>query len=146
MTVQLAADARTRTNPGLAVALGVLRQRFGERFADSEAVRRQHGHQTTWLANQPPDGVVFAESTEEVAEVVRVCAEHNVPVIAFGVGSSLEGHVNAPFGGVSVDLSRMNRVLAVHSEDLDAVVAYVRTIPPIVNKVERTDFQKQVFK
>src|SRR5919206_60768 len=72
--------------------------------------------------HQPPDGVVFAERTEDVQEVVRLCAEHRVPVIAFGTGTSLEGHVNAPHGGISVDLGRMNRVLAVHAEDLDCVV------------------------
>jgi D-lactate dehydrogenase (cytochrome) len=66
--------------------------------------------------------VVFAESTEEVRDIVRVCAEHRVPVIPFGVGTSLEGHLNAPYGGISVDLSRMNRVVAVHAEDLDCVV------------------------
>jgi D-lactate dehydrogenase (cytochrome) len=68
----------------------------------------------TWLANQPPDGVAFAESTEDVAEIVRICAEHRVPVIPFGTGTSLEGHTNAPGGGVSIDLSRMNKVLAVN--------------------------------
>jgi D-lactate dehydrogenase (cytochrome) len=66
--------------------------------------------------------VVFAESTEEVIEVVRLCAEARVPVIPFGTGTSLEGQVNAPFGGVSLDLSRMNRILAVHAEDFDCVV------------------------
>ncbi len=121
MTVQLAVGAR-RNDAGIAVALPILRQRFGERFVDSEAVRRQHGHQMTWLVNQPPDAVVFPEATAEVADIVRICATHDVPVIPFGVGSSLEGHVNAPFGGVSVDMSRMNRILAVHAEDLDAVV------------------------
>ncbi len=122
MTVQLAVGAAARNDAGIAVALPILRQRFGDRFADSEAVRRQHGHQTTWLVNQPPDAVVFAESTDEVVDIVRICDTHSVPIIAFGVGSSLEGHVNAPFGGVCVDMSRMNRILAVHAEDLDVVV------------------------
>ena len=103
-------------------AIGVLRQRFGERLSTGQSVREQHGHTTTWLANQMPDAVVFAESTEEVADVVRVCAEYRVPVIAFGTGTSLEGHVNAPYGGVTIDLSRMNTILAVHAEDLDCVV------------------------
>ena len=122
MTVQLAVGAAARNDAGIAAALPILRRRFGDRYVDSEAVRRQHGHQTTWLVNQPPDAVVFPESTAEVAEIVRTCAAHDVPVIAFGVGSSLEGHVNAPFGGVSVDTSRMNRIVAVHAEDLDVVV------------------------
>ncbi|POF28697.1 D-lactate dehydrogenase (cytochrome) [Roseibium marinum] len=105
-----------------AQAIAELKDRFGERCATSAALREQHGHTTTWLKNQPPDAVVFAESTEEVAETVRLCAARKVPVIPFGTGSSLEGHVNAPFGGVSLDLSRMNSVLEVHAEDLDCRV------------------------
>src|SRR4029079_10143242 len=69
-----------------------------------------------------PDAVVFGETTEEVAEVVRICGDHRVPLIAFGVGTSLEGHVNAPGGGVTLDLSRMNRILTIHAEDLACVV------------------------
>jgi D-lactate dehydrogenase (cytochrome) len=111
-----------RRKSGTAIAVGVLKQRFGERLSEAASLREQHGHTTTWLPNQPPDAVIFVESTEEVAEIVGVCAEHRTPVIAFGTGSSLEGHLNAPFGGISVDLSRMNRVLAVHAEDLDCVV------------------------
>ncbi|KAB2864258.1 MAG: FAD-binding protein, partial [Bauldia sp.] len=122
MTVQVAVEPVTRNDAGIATALPILAERFGERFVRSEAVRRQHGHTTTWLANQAPDAVVFPESTEEVADIVRICSDHGVPVIAFGVGSSLEGHVNAPGGGVSVDTGRMNRVLSVHAEDLDCVV------------------------
>jgi D-lactate dehydrogenase (cytochrome) len=116
------AAAAERKKNGTAIAIAVLKQRFGERLSESMALREQHGHTTTWIPNQPPDAVVFAENTEEVAEVVRVCSEHGTPVIPFGTGSSLEGHVNAPFGGVSLDLSHMNRILAVHAEDLDCVV------------------------
>jgi D-lactate dehydrogenase (cytochrome) len=122
MAIHLAAGATAHNDAGIAVALPILKQRFGERFADSEALRRQHGHTTTWLVNQPPDAVVFPETTEEIVEIVRICAAHGVPMIPFGAGSSLEGHVNAPYGGVSVDMGRMNRVLAVHPEDLDVVV------------------------
>ena len=122
MAIQLAVGATARNDAGIAAALPLLRQRFGERYADSEALRQQHGHTTTWLVNQAPDAVVFPETTEEVVEIVRICAANDVPMIPFGVGSSLEGHVNAPHGGVSVDMSRMNRVLAVHAEDLDVVV------------------------
>src|SRR5258707_5883648 len=103
----------TRNDDGIAVAVGVLKQRFGERLSQGASVREQHGHTTTWLKNQPPDAVIFAEQTDEVREIVRVCADHRVPVIPFGTGSSLEGHLNAPSGGVSVDLSRMNRIVAV---------------------------------
>lgn len=122
MTIQVAVEPVSRNEAGLAAALPILADRFGPRFVRSEAVRRQHAHTLTWLANQPPDGVVFAESTADVVDVVKVCAAHGVPVIPFGVGSSLEGHTNAPGGGISIDLLRMNRVLGVHPEDLDCVV------------------------
>ena len=122
MTFQVAVTPVARNEAGIAAALPILKQRFGERFVRSESIRQQHGATTTWLANQPPDAVVFVETTEEVADLVRICAEHRVPVIPFGVGTSLEGHVNAPGGGISIDFSRMNRVLAVHAEDLDCVV------------------------
>ena len=99
-----------------------LAARFGNRLVTSEAVRMQHGHTLTWLPNAPPDAVVFAESREDVIDAVRICAAHDAPLVPFGVGTSLEGHVNALHGGLSLDFSRMNRVLAVHSEDLDCVV------------------------
>ena len=88
----------------------------------SQAVREQHGNTVTWIENQPPDAVVFPQTTEDVQEIVRICAAHRVPVIPFGAGTSLEGHVNAPHGGVSIDFRDMNQVLAVHAEDLDCVV------------------------
>ncbi len=120
--MSLAIVQAERNDSGIELAGRILAQRFGDRFAASPALREQHGHTTTWLPNQMPDGVVFAESTQEVAEAVSICAEHRVPVIAFGTGTSLEGHVNAPAGGFSIDLSRMNRIIAVHAEDLDCVV------------------------
>ena len=111
-----------RNEAGIAAALGVLKQRFGERFSTGEAIRAQHAHTTTYLPAQLPDGVAFVESGAEAAEIVKVCATHRCPVIPFGVGTSLEGHVNAPGGGISIDLTRMNRIIAVHAEDLDCVV------------------------
>ena len=99
-----------------------LAARFGNRFTASEAIRRQHGHTLTWLENQPPDAVVFAEDKDDVIALVRLCAKHDAPIVPFGIGSSLEGHVNAPHGGVSLDCSRMNKILAVNAEDLDCVV------------------------
>ena len=99
-----------RNDSGIELVVKILAQRFGERFSAAAAVREQHGHTTTWLPNQAPDGVVFAHSTEEVATVVGICAEHRVPIIPFGTGSSLEGHVNAPAGGISIDLSQMKAV------------------------------------
>ena len=87
-----------------------------------EAIRQAHGHTLTWLKNEPPDAVVFAESKEDVIDLVKLCARHDAPIVPFGIGSSLEGHVNAAHGGVSLDLSRMNNVLAVNAEDLDCVI------------------------
>ncbi len=99
-----------------------LAARFGNRLVTSLAVRQQHGHTLTWIPNMPPDAVVFPQSTEEVSEIVKLCAANGVPVIAFGTGTSLEGHVNAVYGGVCIDMSQMKRIVAVHAEDLDVVV------------------------
>lgn len=107
---------------GIAVALGVLRQRFGEQLQTSQALREQHAHTTTYLPPQLPDAVLFAQSQDDVQEAVRICASHKTPIVAFGTGTSLEGHVNAPAGGLCIDLSRMNRIIAVNAEDLDVTV------------------------
>jgi D-lactate dehydrogenase (cytochrome) len=103
-------------------AVAELTARFGNRLVSSQAVREQHANTTTWIVNQPPDAVVFPQHTADVQDAVRICAAHRVPVIAFGTGTSLEGHVNAPHGGVSIDFRDMNRVLAVNAQDLDCVV------------------------
>ncbi|MTI02135.1 FAD-binding oxidoreductase [Roseibium sp. RKSG952] len=116
------ATAMPRNESGIETAVGILKQRFGDRLQTGAAIREQHGHTTTWIENQSPDAVVFPHSTEEVSEIVKTCAAHKVPVIPFGTGTSLEGHVNAPAGGVSIDLSQMNKVLAVNASDLDCVV------------------------
>jgi D-lactate dehydrogenase (cytochrome) len=105
-----------------ATAIAVLRQRFGERLQTGAEIRRQHANTITWIPNQPPDAVIWVESTEEVREVVDVARSHRVPIVPFGAGTSLEGHINAPYGGLSLDFSRMNRVLAVNERDLDCVV------------------------
>lgn len=105
-----------------ATAIAVLRQRFADRVQTGEAIRRQHANTLTWIENQPPDAVVFVSSTEDVVEVVRVARDHRVPIIPFGAGTSLEGHVNAPHGGLSLDFSMMNKVIAVNERDLDCVV------------------------
>lgn len=99
-----------------------LQQRFAERFSTAAAVREQHGRGESVYDAQPPEAVVFCESTEEVAFVVRQAAAHGVPVIPFGVGSSLEGHLLAVQGGVSIDLSRMSRIVSVNPEDLTVTV------------------------
>ncbi|MEM9279333.1 MAG: FAD-linked oxidase C-terminal domain-containing protein, partial [Pseudomonadota bacterium] len=111
-----------RNEDGIATALGILKQRFGEQFKNSQALREQHAHSTTYIPAQLPDAVIFARSTEDVQDTVRVCAEHKVPIIPFGTGTSLEGGVNAPAGGISIDLNEMNRILEVNVEDLDCVV------------------------
>ena len=114
-----AADGKTRD---VATAIAILRQRFGDRLQTGEAIRRQHANTLTWLDNQPPDAVIWVENADEVGEVVRVARDHRAPIIPFGAGTSLEGHVNAPFGGLSLDFSRMNKILAVNERDLDCVV------------------------
>jgi D-lactate dehydrogenase (cytochrome) len=116
------AAALPRNEEGISTVLGVLKQQFGERFQTGQSIREQHGHTTTWIENQAPDGVVFAHSTQEVSEIVKVCAAHKVPIIAFGTGTSLEGHVNAPAGGISIDMMQMDKVLEVNAEDLDCRV------------------------
>jgi len=93
-----------------------------ERVSTSPAVREHHGKDESYFPYAPPDAVVFARTTEEVRDVVNICRRHRVPMIPYGVGTSLEGHILAVQGGVSIDLSQMNRVLAVHEQDLDAVV------------------------
>jgi len=116
------ADTNIQPVGDLSGALERLSERFHNNLSTAQAVREQHGHTMTWHENLPPDAVVFAQSTDDVAEVVKICAAHRVPVIAFGTGTSLEGHVNAPLGGVSIDTSQMNKILAIHPEDLDCVV------------------------
>ena len=106
----------------LSMALAALAPRFGHRLQTGLAIRQQHASTLTWLPVAAPDAVVFAETTDDVAAVVRTCAEHRLPLIPFGAGTSLEGHVNAPLGGISLDLSRMTRILAVNEQDLDAHV------------------------
>ncbi len=99
-----------------------LRALIGERLSTSAAVREQHGHDESYHPVHAPDAVAFTTSTEEVAEIVKVCARHKRPVIPFGTGTSLEGHVAALHGGISIDLMRMDQVLEVNTEDLDCRV------------------------
>ncbi len=99
-----------------------LRALMGERLSTSASVREQHGHDESYHPTHPPDAVAFATSTEEVAEIVKLCARRKRPVIAFGTGTSLEGHVAALHGGITIDMTRMNEVLEVNAEDLDCRV------------------------
>src|SRR6266699_1784220 len=115
------ASALRRVPPDASL-LVALRQLLGDRLSTSPAVCAHHGKDESYHAPHAPDAVVFAHSTEEVAAILRVCAEQKTPVIAFGTGTSLEGHVAALAGGVCIDMSQMNRILRVNAEDLDATV------------------------
>jgi D-lactate dehydrogenase (cytochrome) len=110
------------TSAGVGDAVDELRGVLGERVSVAAAVREQHGTDEGWHDGAPPDAVVFAQSTDDVVATVSACARHRVPLIPFGVGTSLEGHVAAIHGGISVDLSGMARVLEVNTDDLDCRV------------------------
>src|ERR1044072_5128403 len=96
-------DLKRPQPPALASALEQLAARFGNRLITSQAVRDQHAHTTTWLKPEPPDAVVMAQEPADLQDVVRICPRPRVPVIAFGTGPSLEGQINAPAGGISID-------------------------------------------
>ena len=106
----------------LASAFAELAARYGNRFSTNHAQREQHGHGESNAVLFPPDAVVWPESTEEVADIVRTCARHRVPMVPFGAGTSLEGHIAAVRGGLCIDLSRMDQVLECSAEDLDCTV------------------------
>src|SRR3569833_2203985 len=110
------------TQPAIAAVIEALTQRWPERVSRAEAVRLHHANTMTWHRPQMADAVFFAESRTEVQEAVRLCAQHGAPIIAFGTGTSLEGQVNAPFGGLCIDLSRMNAIVAVNEADLSCTV------------------------
>ena len=95
---------------------------LGNRFSQAPAQCEQHGHTLTWIENQPPEAVAFPHSADEVVRIVKLCAEKRVPIIAFGAGTSLEGHLNAPYGGLALDVSQMDRILRVNAEDMDCEV------------------------
>ncbi len=103
-------------------AVAEIRELLGDRLSLAPAVREQHGKDQTWNPGAPPDAVAFVRETAEVQKIVQICGTYETPVIAYGTGTSLEGHFTAPFGGISVDLSQMNKILAVNAEDLDARV------------------------
>jgi len=105
-----------------AALLEEMRALLGDRVTTSRGVREHHGKDESYFPYAPPDAVVFPESTEEVRDIVDLCRRHKTPMIPYGVGTSLEGHVLAIHGGVCIDLSRMNKVITVHEADMDAVV------------------------
>ncbi len=103
-------------------AVAEIRDFLSDRLSTAQAVREQHGKDQTWAPGAPPDAVAFVKSTAEVQRIVAICSNYETPVIAYGTGTSLEGHFTAPFGGISVDISGMNNVIEVNAEDLDARV------------------------
>ena len=106
----------------IAAALNELAAAMGNRLITSQAAREQHTNVTTWSPGPAPDGVIYPQNTDDVQHAMRICARHGVPVIPFGAGSSFEGHVNAPLGGISFDMKDMNRILEVNAEDFDCVI------------------------
>jgi D-lactate dehydrogenase (cytochrome) len=109
-------------NLNVGAAIKRLKPLFGDRLSTAQVVREQHGQDLTWNRGAPPDAVVFVRSTEEVQAVVKVCADLKVPVIAYGTGTSLEGHITALFGGITISLRDMNQILEVNASDLDCRV------------------------
>ncbi len=120
----------------LHLPLDELRELLGERLSTSEAVRQQHGKDESFHEVAPPDAVAFATSTEEVAAIVAICARHSIPVIAYGTGTALEGHVQALHGGICVALAQMNAILQVNSDDLDC-----RVQPGVTRKQLNSDLR-----
>jgi len=116
----LVPEVQQRTVPE--ALLDALKARFGANCSTAMAVREQHGRDESSFAAPPPAAVVFAESTRDVADAVKLASDHDTPVIPFGVGSSLEGHLLAVQGGISIDVSRMNKVLSINAEDLTVTV------------------------
>ena len=112
-----------KPRPAPPALIEALKSRFGAQFSEAMAVREQHGRdESAFTTVPPPAGVVFAQSTADVQDAIKLCAQHKVPVIPYGVGSSLEGHLLAVQGGISLDVSRMNQVLSVNAEDLTVTV------------------------
>ena len=103
-------------------AVQALKEEFGQQFSVSQSVREQHTSTTTVHTPELPDGVVFAYNKEDVQKTVKICSEYGCPIIPFGVGSSLEGHLNANFGGISIDMNNLNNIIEVHPEDSTVVV------------------------
>ena len=99
-----------------------IKDEFGQQFSNSKSILEQHTHTMTIHESELPDGVVFVETKEDVQKVVKICSEYKCPIIPFGVGSSFEGHINAPYGGISIDMNNMNKIIKVYQEDLLVVV------------------------
>lgn len=122
LATKIASRSTSETAAVFSSAIPRFAELLGDRFTTAESVLEHHGSDESWQAPQCPNGVCFPETTEEVVAIVGLCRDSRIPLIPFGAGSSLEGHVLAPHGGVSVDLSRMSRIVAVRPGDLDATV------------------------
>ncbi|MDM7947652.1 FAD-binding oxidoreductase [Oceanibaculum nanhaiense] len=118
----MGAEAIRRNDAHIAEAIAELKALLGDRLSTAQAVLEQHGKDESYHPVMAPDAVAFAESTEEVAAIVKICAAHKVPMIPFGTGTSLEGGVAALQGGVTIDISHMNRILEVNAADMDCRV------------------------
>jgi D-lactate dehydrogenase (cytochrome) len=105
-----------------AAAVDQIRKLIGERITTNASILEQHGHDESWHEWQPPEAVCFVESTEEVKQIVRICNANSVPVIPFGTGTGVAGLVNAVCGGITINVSRMDKVLALHTEDFNCRV------------------------
>src|SRR5690242_12136789 len=105
------AEAAALRRNSTAQTIAEIKEILGERLTTAQSTREQHGKDQTWNPGSPPDAVAFAHTTEEVRKIIMVCGQYGTPVIPYGTGTSLEGHITAPFGGISIDLSQMSRVL-----------------------------------
>ena len=109
---------KTYNKKNIQECISRIKDKFGQQFSDSKSIREQHSHTMTIHESELPDGVLFASNKNDVSDAVKICNDFRCPIIPFGVGSSFEGHVNAPFGGLSIDLNNMNEILNVYQDDL----------------------------
>ena len=109
---------KTYNKKNIQECISKIKDKFGQQFSDSKSIREQHSHTMTIHESELPDGVLFASNKNDVSYAVKICNDFRCPIIPFGVGSSFEGHVNAPFGGLSIDLNNMNEILNVYQDDL----------------------------
>ena len=109
---------KTYNKKNIQECISKIKDKFGQQFSDSKSIREQHSHTMTIHESELPDGVLFASNKNDVSDAVKICNDFRCPIIPFGVGSSFEGHVNAPFGGLSINLNNMNEILNVYQDDL----------------------------
>ena len=109
---------KTYNKKNIQECISKIKDKFGQQFSDSKSIREQHSHTMTIHESELPDGVLFASNKNDISDAVKICNDFRCPIIPFGVGSSFEGHVNAPFGGLSIDLNNMNEILNVYQDDL----------------------------